>query len=97
VYFITRYRQRNANLRTQFERIIEGAGVTPWSRLFHNLRSSRQTELSDLHPAHKVCRWLGNTEQVERLCAVVGQHDLVPALSQEVPDRRAVHLVVVDH
>lgn len=66
VHMITRYRKKNCNLRTQFMRILHGAGVTPWPRLFHNLRSSRQTELSETYPSTQVCRWLGNTEQVAR-------------------------------
>ena len=51
VYVVERYREasmgpkgwRNCNLRTQFERIINRAGVEPWPRLFHNLRASRET------------------------------------------------------
>jgi len=57
---------RNCNLRTQFERIIKRAGVTPWPRLFHNLRSSRQTELAEKFPSHVVCDWLGNSEEIAR-------------------------------
>jgi integrase len=57
---------RNCNLRTQFERIIKRAGVTPWPRLFHNLRSSRQTELAEQFPSHVVCDWLGNSEDIAR-------------------------------
>lgn len=38
---------RNCNLRQQFERIVERAGLKRWPRLFHNLRSSRQTELAE--------------------------------------------------
>jgi integrase len=38
---------RNCNLRTTFEKIVKRAGLTPWPRLFHNLRSSRQTELEE--------------------------------------------------
>jgi len=57
---------RNCNLRTQFERIVKRAGMTPWPRLFHNLRSSRQTELAEKFPAHVVCTWLGNSEAVAR-------------------------------
>jgi len=57
---------RNCNLRTQFKRIIKRAGVTPWPRLFHNLRSSRQTELADQFPSHVVCDWLGNSEDIAR-------------------------------
>lgn len=55
---------RNANLRTQFNRIIRRAHMTPWERLFHNLRSSRQTELADQYPVHVVCQWLGNSRTV---------------------------------
>jgi integrase len=35
---------RNANLRTQFLRYLELAGVEPWPRLFQNLRASRVNE-----------------------------------------------------
>src|SRR5688572_10153581 len=52
---------RNANLRSYLCRIINRAGLKPWPRLFHNLRSSRQTELSERYPLHVVCAWLGNT------------------------------------
>jgi integrase len=69
-----RYRQtangpqgwRNVNLRTSFEKIIKRAGLTPWPRLFHNLRSSRQTELQEHFPTHVVCAWLGNSPDVAR-------------------------------
>ena len=30
---------RNCNLRTTFEKIVRRAGLTPWPRLFHNLRA----------------------------------------------------------
>ena len=33
----------------------------PWPKLFHNLRATRQTELTYEHPQHVVCRWLGNS------------------------------------
>lgn len=61
---ITRYRQANANLRTQFRRIIMDAGLTPWPKVFHNLRSTRQTELSEHYPDHVVCSWIGNSKAV---------------------------------
>jgi len=57
---------RSVNLRTQFEKIIKRAGVTPWPRLWHNLRASRQTELEEQFPSHVVCAWLGNSEAVAR-------------------------------
>jgi integrase len=57
---------RNCNLRTTFEKIIRRAGLTPWPRLFHNLRSSRQTELQEVYPTHVVCAWLGNSPDIAR-------------------------------
>lgn len=57
---------RNCNLRTQFERIIQRAGLTDWPRLFHNLRASRQTELAEKFPSHVVCKWLGNSDDIAR-------------------------------
>lgn len=57
---------RNCNLRTRFQRIVALAGLTPWPRLFHNLRSSRQTELAERFPSHVVCDWLGNSEDIAR-------------------------------
>jgi hypothetical protein len=63
-YVITRYRNKNANLRTQLERIIRKAGLTPWPKLFHNLRATRQTELAETYPIHVVCQWIGNSRAV---------------------------------
>ena len=57
---------RNVNLRTQFERIVKHAGLKKWPRLFHNLRSSRQTELAETFPSHVVCAWLGNSEDIAK-------------------------------
>lgn len=65
-FVITRYRDKSSNLRTQFLRIIEWAGLKPWPKLFHNLRASRQTELAQCFPMHVVCKWIGNSELVAR-------------------------------
>jgi len=65
-YVITRYRDTNANLRTQLLRIINRAGLKPWPKLFQNLRSTRQTELEETFPSHVVCAWIGNSEQIAR-------------------------------
>lgn len=56
----------NSNLRTHLLRLLRRAGVTPWKRLFHSMRASRQTELERQHPLHVVCAWLGNTEAVAK-------------------------------
>jgi integrase len=55
---------RNCNLRTQFERIVKRAGLTPWPRLFHAMRASRETELAKEYPIHVVTSWLGNTPRI---------------------------------
>lgn len=65
-FVITRYRGNNSNLRTQFLRIIARAGIPSWERLFHNLRASRETELSASFPMHVVCAWIGNSEQTAK-------------------------------
>jgi len=63
-YLITRYRKKNSNLRTSFERIICKAQLKPWPKLFQNLRSSRETELTQKFPLHVVCAWMGNSQLV---------------------------------
>ncbi len=56
----------NANLRTQFLKILKRAKVEPWKRLFHSMRASRQTELEREFPTHVVCAWLGNSVAVAK-------------------------------
>ncbi|MGQ9821128.1 MAG: hypothetical protein ACUVQK_04650 [Thermogutta sp.] len=63
-YVVTKYRQPNANLRTQFVRILKRAGIEPWERLFQNLRASRETDLANEYLVHDVKAWLGNSEKV---------------------------------
>jgi integrase len=63
-FVVTRARSSSTNLRTGLLRIIARAGVSPWPRLFHNLRASRQTELVESFPLHVVCAWLGNTPAI---------------------------------
>jgi integrase len=64
VFLINRYRDTNANLRTQLKRIIRRAGVAAWPKLFQNLRASRETELAAEYPLHVVCAWIGNSALV---------------------------------
>jgi integrase len=61
---IRRYRDGNANLRTQLLRIIRKAGLKPWPKLFQNLRASRATELAAEHPGHVAANWLGHSNTV---------------------------------
>jgi integrase len=66
VYLITSFRETKKNLRTRFERIIQRAGLTPWPRLFQNLRSSRETELAETYPIQVVVAWMGNSVPVAK-------------------------------
>ncbi len=63
-FLISRYRDTSVNLRTQLKRIIARAKLQPWPKLFHNLRSTRETELAETYPAHVVCAWIGNSQTV---------------------------------
>jgi integrase len=51
-------------LRKQFLGILAKARQAPWPRLWQNLRSTRATELANMHPAHVVAAWLGHTVAV---------------------------------
>lgn len=64
VHVINRYRSAEQNLRTTFEKIIKRAGLTPWPKLFQNLRASRETELMATYPAKDVAAWMGNSVPV---------------------------------
>lgn len=44
--------------------VVDKLGLTPWSRLWHSMRSTRQTELEERFPSHAVCSWLGNSVDV---------------------------------
>lgn len=58
---ITRYRDTNANLRTQLCKIIRRAKLKPWPKLFQNLRATRATELADEFPSQVAADWLGHS------------------------------------
>jgi integrase len=54
----------DSSLRDTLIRAIEDAGLAVWPRLWHNLRSSRQTDLEDSFKPKVVCTWLGNSEAI---------------------------------
>lgn len=62
-YVIEDYR-KGANLGTHFKRIVVGAGIEPWPKIFHNLRSSCRTDLQDQFPSHVIDAWLGHSTKV---------------------------------
>ena len=55
---------KNCNLRKPMEKLVRRAGLEPWPRLFHNLRSSRETELLEQFPLHVVAQWMGHDAKV---------------------------------
>jgi site-specific recombinase XerD len=57
-------RHRGENLRTHLLRILKKASVDAWPKPFHNLRASRETELTETYPLHVVCAWIGNSPRV---------------------------------
>jgi hypothetical protein len=64
VYVISKHRMAGMNLRTEFMRIIADAGLSPWPKLFHNLRASRESELMREYDLATVCKWIGNSPTV---------------------------------
>jgi integrase len=52
------------NLNPHLRRIIKRAGLIPWEKTWHNLRSSRQTELAADFPLATVCAWIGNSRAI---------------------------------
>lgn len=64
--YILPTRTPSSNLRTHARRIIRRAGLEPWAKVFHNCRSSRQTELAETFPIQCVCAWLGNSAAIAR-------------------------------
>ena len=58
------HRDRTTNLRTTFGKIVTRANVEPWGKPFQNLRSSRETELTETYAIHRVTAWMGNTPKV---------------------------------
>ena len=63
-YVIHDCRISSGNLATEFRRVLSRAAVTPWPKIFQNLRMSRQTELENQFPTHVVCKWIGNSPQI---------------------------------
>jgi len=52
------------NLRSTLEKIIKRAKVSQWTRLWHSMRASCETDLAREYPLAVVAKWLGNTVAV---------------------------------
>ena len=66
VYCIDRYNGQWSNVGVHMARIIKRAGLKHWPKLFQNLRSTRETELTEDWPEYKVCKGIGNSRTVAR-------------------------------
>jgi site-specific recombinase XerD len=56
----------DSTFASHLERAIKRAGLDRWPRLWHSLRSTRQTELEQRFPTYVVCQWMGNSESIAR-------------------------------
>ena len=57
--------RRDTNLRTTLLRLIERAELTPWPRLWQNLRLSRVNDWLDAkHDIWDVAEWMGHSPEV---------------------------------
>jgi integrase len=63
-HVITRRRASAQRWGTLLERILAKVGIARWPKIFHNLRASRQTELTARYSIGTVCRWMGNSIEV---------------------------------
>ncbi|TWU06875.1 site-specific tyrosine recombinase XerC [Symmachiella macrocystis] len=92
----------NANLRTTLAKVIRRAGLEPWSRLWHSMRASCETDLARKFPLAVVAKWLGNTQAVamrhyvdvtdadfERAIAGVGAEEHAPTDAEEKAAQKA--------
>jgi len=105
VYVVESYRQhcntakgwRQANLRTQFERILKRVGAKQWPRLFHGMRASCETDLLQEFPSFVVSAWLGHSVAIqERHYATVRDEDFARASgtpTQSAPQSGAISTI----
>lgn len=64
---ITRFSRSNSNMDKPLKAILHRAGISPWQKLFQNMRASCETQwLSEGHPAHVVAAWIGHSVKVQR-------------------------------
>ena len=56
--------QGSTNLSTSLKKFVKKAGLTPWPKIFQNMRSTRETELIKKCGLKAACAWIGNSPQV---------------------------------
>ena len=63
-FVISKYRKFDSSYGTLLTKQVKQAGLQPWAKPWQNLRSSRETELTEQFPLHVVCSWIGNSKVV---------------------------------
>ena len=59
------WENRRKNFDTGFKRILFWAGLTPWQKLFQNMRANAENDLvEDGYPTHVVGEWIGHTPKM---------------------------------
>jgi integrase len=63
---ITQYSRSNSNLDKPMKKILENAGISPWPKLFQNMRASCETDWLDRPTsAHVVANWIGHSVKIQ--------------------------------
>lgn len=74
---------RRQNFDSGFKRILFWAGLSPWQKLFQNMRSSAENDLIEAgYPDHVVGAWIGHTTRVQSrhyLRVLASYYDLATA------------------
>ena len=75
-WVIPHWSRQGVDFRAGLAQKLRRHGITPWPKLFQNMRSTRETELADKYPPHVVCAWIGNSQPVaaKHYLQVTGKH-----------------------
>ena len=80
-------------LRTKLAKVIRRTGLDPWSRPWHSLRASCETDLAKEYPLATAAKWLGNTQAVAmRHYVDVTDADFEKAIVGDATTKAAQHL-----
>lgn len=91
VYVIGKRRASAQRWGMLLGRILASAGVSKWERIFHNLRASRQTELTARYSIGTVCRWMGNSVEVADAHYLTAQETEFERAASEGAEQKAAH------
>lgn len=70
---------------TVLKKIVQKAGLTPWPKLFHNLRGSMATDIAKAFGPNVESHWIGHTEKVARTNYLLPTPADIAAAVGEIP------------